>query len=90
MQSLSHSLSVSIVIWFPLCNVRSMCECAHIIVHDYFENVIITITNYIRTLQLQLLLDIYSNDYKYTFAFNYKKILAHISKYVDVIIMHVI
>ena len=28
-KSLSRSLSVSIVIWFPLRNVRSKCECAH-------------------------------------------------------------
>ena len=28
-QSLSHSLSVAIVIWFPLCNVRNKSECAH-------------------------------------------------------------
>ena len=28
-QSLSRSLSVSIVIWFPLRNVRNKCECAH-------------------------------------------------------------
>ena len=29
MQSLSRSLPVSIVIWFPLCTVRNKCECAH-------------------------------------------------------------
>ena len=29
-QCLSRSLSVSIVIWFPLCIVRNKCECAHI------------------------------------------------------------
>ena len=28
-QSLSRSLPVSIVIWFPLRNVRNKCECAH-------------------------------------------------------------
>ena len=28
-QSLPRSISVSIVIWFPLRNVRNKCECAH-------------------------------------------------------------
>ena len=29
MQPFSHSLSVATVNWFPLCNVRNKCECAH-------------------------------------------------------------
>ena len=29
MQSLTRSLSVSMVIWFPLRKVRSKCECVH-------------------------------------------------------------
>ena len=47
MQSLSRSFSVSIVIWFPLCNVRNKCECAHtmrvgmvLVVRPYVHHII--------------------------------------------------
>ena len=50
-QSLSRSLSVFMVIWFPPCNVRSKCECAHtvrvgmaLVVRSYVHHIYI-VTN---------------------------------------------